>query len=89
MADVRPRVLALFKRGSADGLACATMPLQLSGSRNLNPKPPKTKPRKTWRGPVFRVLADARPRLWPRVWARVWVPDGSGFCSNKTGAIQQ
>ena len=31
------------------------MPLQLSGSQNLNAKPRKTKPHKTWRGPVFRV----------------------------------
>ena len=54
LADVKPAVLALFKWGSADGLARATTPLQLSGSRNLNPKPRKTKPRKTWRGPVFR-----------------------------------
>ena len=52
------------------------MPLQLSGSQNLNPKPPKTKPHKTWRGPVFRVggrqaqsagAVQAGVRRWPGV----------------------
>jgi hypothetical protein len=35
--------------------------LQLSGSHNLNPKPPpKTKPRKTWRGPGVREGGKAQ-----------------------------
>ena len=40
---------------SASGLASATMPLHISGSQNLNTKARKTKPHKTWSGPVFRV----------------------------------
>ena len=37
------------------GPTSATLPLQISGSHNLNPKPPKPKPHKTWRGPVVRA----------------------------------